>query len=362
MELGTTYWVFNKLKNDKLSLMYNGSFSDSITHRFIALSEHNLSSNEGMLKIRNKVSYLMAECFQNIVRHGEGSKVKDSKEDLPGFFSTKNVGNTYFITSGNLIDKKNIDKLEEQLEQVNSLNQEELKELYRKVIKTPGLSERGGAGLGLIEMARKSGYKIEYSFTDFDRKFSYFYNQIKLAKIDENIDFKLREAIDFHEIMDERNILLIQKGDFSQETILPILKIIEQNFQKDKDANKNKAVHHILVELLQNISKNGLIVNDRHEGIFLIQQFNNTYVITAGNYIEKSEVSDFENKLAIVQTASKDELEDLYDIVLLGDEGDNKSIPGLGLIDIAKESTSPIKYSFNKVEDDISFFTIRVTV
>ena len=97
MELNTTYWIFDKLKNDKLSLIYNGSFSDSITHKFIELSEYNLNSNVSMSKIRNRVSYLMAECFQNIVRHGEGSKIKDSKEDLPGFFSTKNTGNTYFI-------------------------------------------------------------------------------------------------------------------------------------------------------------------------------------------------------------------------------------------------------------------------
>lgn len=361
MELGTTFWIFNKLRDDKLSLLYNGMFSDSITHKFIALSEHNLSSNISLSKIRNKVSYLMAECFQNIVRHGEGSKVKDSKENLPGFFSTKNTGNTYFITSGNLIDKKNIDNLKTQLEQVNSLSQEELKELYRTVIKRPGLSERGGAGLGLIEMARKSGYKIEYSFNDYNDEFSYFYNQIRLAKIDEEIDFKLEGAVEFHEIMNERDIMLIQKGDFSRETILPVLKIIEQNFQKDKSEHKNKSVYHILVELLQNISKNSHVVNGRHEGIFLIQQKGQAYTITAGNYIQQSKVGVFEKKLRIVQSSSKEKLEELYDLVLLGDD-DNGNIPGLGLIDIAKESSLPIKFLFNKVDDNISFFTIKVTV
>lgn len=361
MKLKTTYLIFDKLKHDNLSLLYNGSFSDSITMKFIELSEYNLNANVNLSKIRNRVSFLMAECFQNIVRHGEGSKIKDSKEDLPGFFSTKNFGNTYFITSGNLIDKKNIEKLESQLNKVNSLNKEELKELYRKVMQTEGFGERGGAGLGLIEMARKSGYKIEYSFTEFDNTFSYFYNQIKLAKIDEEVDFKIDEAIDFHQIMNDNNILLIQKGDFSQETILPVLKIIEQNFQKNKSTYKNRSVYHVLVELLQNISKNSLVVNDRHEGIFLIQQISDGYVVTAGNYVGKGQVTSFENKLRTVQFASTDELESLYEQALFEDDGDNK-LPGLGLIDIAKASKEPIKFLFSEARDDTMFFTIQVTV
>jgi hypothetical protein len=361
MELNTAFSIFNKLKCDNLSLLYNGSFSDSITLKFIELSEYNLNTNVNLSKIRNRVSFLMAECFQNIVRHGEGSKVEGSKEDLPGFFSTKNTGNTYFITSGNLIDKKNIEKLESQLEKVNSLSQEELKELYRKVMGTEGFTERGGAGLGLIEMARKSGYRIEYSFTEFDESFSYFYNQIKLAKIDENVDFKLNEAIDFHQIMNEQNILLIQKGDFSQETILPVLKIIEQNFQKNKGSYKNKAVYHVLVELLQNISKNSFVINHRHEGIFLIEQTDETYSITAGNYIEESKVAALETKLKTVELASSEELEFLYEKALF-DEGSDDSLPGLGLIDIAKASKEPIKFIFSEVDEKYKFFSIQVTV
>jgi len=362
MELNTTYLIFNKLKNDKLSLLYNGSFSDSITHKFIELSEHNLSANVNLSKIRNRVSFLMAECFQNIVRHGEGNKKKHSKEDLPGFFSTKNSGNTYFITSGNLIDKRKIEKLESQLQKVNSLNKDELKELYKKVLRTEGFTEGGGAGLGLIEMARKSGYRIEYYFTEFNSDFSYFYNQIKLAKIDDEITFRIDEAIDFHQIMNDKNILLIQKGDFSQETILPVLKIIEQNFQKNKGSYKNKAVYHILVELLQNISKNSFVIDNRHEGIFMIQQTDLSYVITAGNYIEAQKVPNFENKLKIVQTATEDELEELYQTALFDDEDAEMKNPGLGLIDVAKESKEPIKYRFHKLEDNLTFFTIQVTV
>jgi hypothetical protein len=361
MKMDTALWFFDKIRNDKLCLLYNGSFSDNITHKFIELSEYNLESNEDLSKMKNRVSFLMAECFQNIVRHGAEKNV-ESNQFLPGFFSTRNLNNTYFITSGNLIGKKNIEKLEGQLKHVNSLNNEELKEFYKDVITTNQLSEKGGAGLGLIEMARKSGHVIEYSFDDYDDEFSFFYSQIKLSKDTEVLEFPLERSIDFHKKMNEDSILLIQKGDFSQESILPVLKIIEQNFLKYKGASKNKAVYHVLVELLQNIGKHGAIINKRHDGIFLIQRIDSTYTITTGNFVEKVRIEDFKSKLEIVQSANKDELEAMYNRVLLEGEESENGDAGLGLIDISRISNESINYNFQEIDKDFIFFTIQVVI
>ena len=362
MDTDHTYMFYNKLIHDKLCLLYNGSFSDSITHKFIALSEYNLSTNEDLSKIRNRVSFLMAECFQNIVRHGEGKNSDTSASELPGFFSTKNIGNTYFITSGNLINKSNIPKLEGQLKQVNSLNSDELKELYRNVIENQSFSEKGGAGLGLIEMARKSGHRIEYDFEAYDETFSFFYNQIRLEKNPEPIEFSLDQAVIFHRIMKDQGIMLLQKGDFSQETILPVLNIIEQNFRKDKTSTKNKSVYHVLVELLQNISRNGLVIDHRHEGIFMIQQTGENYIVSAGNLISKDKVADFERRLQMVQPLTDDELEELYQKELMEDNEHGPESAGLGLIDIAREGNEPLEYHFHEVDTEKMFFTIRITI
>ena len=368
MDINTTYWFFDKVKDDKLCLLYNGNFSDDVTNKFISLSESNINSNAELSKMKRKVSFLMAECFQNIVRHGETKASDENKSDSPGYFSTKNIKSTYFITSGNLIDKKNIHKLEEQLKQVNNLDKEELKDLYRKVMATGEFSSKGGAGLGLIEMARKSGRKIEYSFNKYDDDFSFFYNQISLKpKNDElnpheKINFPLVESIDFHKKMNDHNILLIQKGDFSQESILPVLKIIEQNLLSNKAAKKNKSVYHVLVELLQNIGKHSLIVNNQHDGIFIIGQTDSIFTITAGNYVKLTKVPDFKKKLEIVRTANQDQLEEMYVKVLMEGEESEDGGAGLGIIDIAKESSEPIEYFFYEIDKDKAFFTIKVTV
>ncbi len=304
----------------------------------------------------------MAECFQNITRHGESKNNAESTQNLPGYFSTKHFGNTYLITSGNLINNKHIEKLEGQLRQVNSMDSLQLKELYRNVMETKGLSEKGGAGLGLIEMARKSGHRLEYSFKNYDDEFSFFYNQIKLMKEDEENDFSIKDSIEYHQIMNEKGILLLQKGDFSQETILPVLDIIQQNFKKEKGTDKNKSVYHVLVELLQNISKNSLVINNRHDGIFLIQQINNSYIISAGNFVSRTKVADFESRLKTVQAMTDEQLEELYQKELLEEDESASGRAGLGLIDIAREGNEPIQYCFHEIDSQKVFFTIQVTI
>jgi hypothetical protein len=45
----------------------------------------------------------------------------------------------------------------------------------------PDQSDTGGAGLGLIDMARKSGEKIDYSFDNIDEIHCFYSLQIKIT-------------------------------------------------------------------------------------------------------------------------------------------------------------------------------------
>jgi hypothetical protein len=50
-----------------------------------------------------------------------------------------------------------------------------LKSLYKEIIKGgSGLTNKGGAGLGFVDMARKSGQKLEYEFEELGEGLSFF--------------------------------------------------------------------------------------------------------------------------------------------------------------------------------------------
>jgi hypothetical protein len=61
------------------------------------------------------------------------------------------------------------------LDEINSLDKDGLKSLYKEIIKSSsGLTDKGGAGLGFVDMARKSGQKLVYKFQDIDDQTSFF--------------------------------------------------------------------------------------------------------------------------------------------------------------------------------------------
>lgn len=362
MDINTTFWFFERIKEDNLCMLYSGNFSDEITNKLIELSEYNINNIDALSKMKKKASFLMAECFQNIVRHGE--KFKEVPSD--GFFLTKNWGGIYYITSGNLIEKHKIENLKNQLEKVNSLSKEELKLLYREVLENSEISDKGGAGLGLIEMARKSGQKLDYLFENKNSKFSYFYNQIMLkSDIDDlNIiesDFPLNDSISYHKKMVDEKIMLIHKGDFSQDSIFPVLKIIEENLRKEfKDSTQKKKIFHILVELLQNISRHCLKISDKKEGIFLLGNSESNFVINTGNLIENKNIKNFRKILDEINSLNRKELKNLYLSKLRDRNLPTNGGSGIGLIDIARRIISPLNYHFHQIDDEKSFFTINV--
>jgi hypothetical protein len=81
----------------------------------------------------------------------------------------------YLITSGNPIQNDKVEMLNNKLDHINSLDKEGLKNYYKEVIKSnKGLSEKGGAGLGFIDMARKSGQKLQFDFEPMGNEYSFF--------------------------------------------------------------------------------------------------------------------------------------------------------------------------------------------
>ena len=53
----------------------------------------------------------------------------------------------------------------------------------KEIIKNTNLSDKGGAGLGFVDMARKSGQKLEYGFRDLDQDYAFFSLLTKIARV-----------------------------------------------------------------------------------------------------------------------------------------------------------------------------------
>jgi hypothetical protein len=88
----------------------------------------------------------------------------------------------YSIITGNYILTKNVDGFKAKLDKINNMDKEQLKDYYKEVLSEGGFSDKGGGGLGMIDIARKSGQKLDYTFTQVDDKYSFFNLNIKITQ------------------------------------------------------------------------------------------------------------------------------------------------------------------------------------
>ena len=126
--------------------------------------------------IYKRILSVMIEALENVYKNSEtyydNSFIR--KNYLPSFKLFKDK-NKYRIFVSNPIMNENIPGLKNRLDLINSKTIEELKILYRQTITNGMFTEKGGAGLGLIEMSKISGAPLNYTFEPVvDEKFSIF--------------------------------------------------------------------------------------------------------------------------------------------------------------------------------------------
>jgi hypothetical protein len=122
-----------------------------------------------------KILSIMIESLENIIRYSEILKDDHSIfADYPPEFRIFSENNKFYIESGNAILNSDIDQLDKKLSMLNKLDKSGIKELYKETITDGKFSEKGGAGLGIIEMAKIADENLDFSFSGINDNCSYF--------------------------------------------------------------------------------------------------------------------------------------------------------------------------------------------
>ena len=152
------------------------------------------------------------------------------------------------------------------------------------------------------------------------------------------------------------HIFLVYQGDVSMNTIMPILNMVEKSLaSQTEELMTRKKVFIVLLEFLQNMSKHGLSVDDRQEGLLLIGERDGQYLIGGSNYIDNEEKKRLEERLSKYAHMDKDDLNDAYKNILRKGDPDNTKGAGLGLIEISRRSSKQCEYNFQEFNDHVIF-------
>lgn len=161
--------VREQMNNNQLMLCYKGEMSQEIVIALLNLAENKLNQTTTDSTIKSRVFSVMVECLQNITQHSEKSEYAKSNIFMIGF-----ADHGYNIYSGNVIKRENVEVLKDNILEINTMSEKELKEFYKYLITSESMSGNSGFGLGLIHLARKTGNALDFDFEQIDNDHYFF--------------------------------------------------------------------------------------------------------------------------------------------------------------------------------------------
>lgn len=174
---------YDKMERYKIMLSFKGVITSGLLSSILQIMEAKLENLEEPPRTRKKVFNVLVECLQNLYHHIDDGPVDASAsgESRSAIFMIGKQEKQYSILTGNFILTENVQSLKKHLDEINQMDMMELKLYYKEILNNGEMSEKGGGGLGMIDIAKKSGQPLEYSFMPVDEENSFFTLNVKIS-------------------------------------------------------------------------------------------------------------------------------------------------------------------------------------
>ncbi len=174
---------YQNIHDNNIILMYKGILTFDLLSAIIGSVERKINAFEAERRIQKRFYSILTECIQNVYYHLEDDSQNDQTAESESVLVMISAKPKYYkIKTCNRIPTINVKGLKEKIEQINNLDKDELKVLYREALSDDTFSSKNTAGIGLMEIARKTDYKFEYNFEQVDDTYSSFSFEIKLER------------------------------------------------------------------------------------------------------------------------------------------------------------------------------------
>jgi len=167
--MSDAYNLYKEFDEDGVIFSFKGHITTELLSAIYEMMEKRLEADLGDHRLKKKFYHILTESLQNVFHHAE---TQDGGSSI--LIISHDNDRNYHITTGNFILNSDTEALKATLEKINAMSPDELRAHHRDKLNTTELSAKGGAGLGIIDMARKSGHKIAYDFKNVSDSYSFF--------------------------------------------------------------------------------------------------------------------------------------------------------------------------------------------
>ena len=360
--------IRDKMMKGRLMFVYRGVVTNENSIPLLMLLEKEMENSEYGFVGRKRLFMFVLESLQNVSRHSN----KDQYANMSMVVYSK-TDDGYTVTTGNVIPASGSNNLRAKLEEINNLDAKEIKNVYKQMLSAAEFSNKGGAGMGLIEMAKKTGNKLDFDFVSLDNDNSYFVlsKTVDAGGVGMHYGglektFRGKAVSLLEKLMAENNIYLIWCGHISPDVGKEVLSITESKLtEEDVESKLRKRVFSILVEILENVAKYSSGKEPEKQygmPVVMIKLVNKIYSLTTGNLILNTQVDHLKEKLDIINNYDKPGLKEFFIKSLLSQEVNSDSTGNMGLIDTARKSGSKLDYRFERINELYSYYILTVKV
>ena len=172
------------MPNSEIILAHQGLMSFEVIGTLLGrLKEETEARGIGIAQYK-KILSVMIEALENIFKYNEFFEHETAL--FPHYyphFKIEKKNDYFLLTTANPILNKDIEKLRNHMDKINSLDREGLRQMFRDTLTNGKFSAKGGAGLGFIEMVKISESKIDYRFDPINNNYSYYYYTILIHEL-----------------------------------------------------------------------------------------------------------------------------------------------------------------------------------
>ena len=170
---------FNILTKPEIKVIYKQPVTVSTKVR-LSVFRQQLKLNEVPLAISTSLCSVYVEMMNNIRMH---SAPRPSASQPLGVLHLGVDNEMYYLQSSNAVKNEKVENISIQIERMNSHIKTELRKFYkfRRRRDNPN-PESKGAGLGMIEIAKRTTNQIEFDFKELGDGITFFTMLVKMNK------------------------------------------------------------------------------------------------------------------------------------------------------------------------------------
>jgi len=185
-----------------------------------------------------------------------------------------------------------------------------------------------------------------------------------MISVNDFCKMKCDSIMDNYRNSPNNTLVLSNFGALSEDNVDSILLLIETKLENaGEPKGLIKRVFSVVVESLQNIRIHGTQNDDAKDSNFIVVgKERNDYKISVANVADNDVIEKIKSSLRRIKGMNPIALKKIYMNSLTLGKLSKKGGAGLGLVTIALKSENNVKYDFEKVNGELTFFNLHVKV